>query len=275
MTAAPFIPTLPLVWRDNRVFVTPAAGCPAHCLFCYLPSLGQAIPRQPDSTDLAQHIVSDEHFVSGRRGTIVSLGCLSEALAPHSLDATLAFLEFCRGWQNPFQLATRWIVPSRFFDRFLGAAANLRLVLFHSMSTLTQASRFEPGTPAPDRRLAFLRQCSESGLTNVIYVKPFLPGITLRDVDDFCEIASRHVIRAFVVGPIYLDDGISASLARHVTIRRDPSLFALRRHPMDEVITSTPPAKDSEAAIFVARLRERGIPVYTHSTAPLPDILAQ
>lgn len=255
-----------LVWTTRRVFVSPALGCPASCAFCYLPSSGEAAPTHPSQHDLAEAIQNDTRFSEGINGTLISLGCLSECLAPHAIGPTFSFLEGCKKWHNPIQLATRWIVPQRLQSQFFDLARGCNLVLFHSMSTVTHASSFERGTAKIARRLEFLDVCADAGLRNVLYIKPFISGITGIDADEFVSIAKSYRLNAIVIGPLYLDTNILRALENVAPKGWNAGAFAMSTHPVGaDPMAPMHDLPNGELRSFVERLQGTGLPVHQHS----------
>src|ERR1035438_524159 len=143
----------PLIWIPERVFVSCSFGCPARCAFCYLPVV--AVDKPADSPvspeDLMEQILSNPRFKLGPSGTVLSLGCLAECLAPHAIKSTLRFLTALGHLKNPVQIATRWSPSLDELDELIYALQRLRSVVFHSM--VEWGGRvLESGTPPASQR---------------------------------------------------------------------------------------------------------------------------
>lgn len=258
-----------LVWAPSRVFVSPALGCPAYCRFCYLGSVGLQRPQKPrlGPEALLERIVKDDRFRPGPSGTVISLGCLSECLAPHSLPDTFEFLHAIRSLQNPVQLATRWTLDGGEFAMFENEFKAVSGILFHSM-TETGPKRLELGTPPWNERRRFMAAIAASGIPSVMYIKPFLPGYTSRFAADFIALARRLTIQHAVVGPVFSDSRIDVVLrSAGVTLARD-STYAQANFPVCDQ-----PPQDSDATPeveeFRARLVHGGLAVFSHSLESL------
>lgn len=247
------------------MFVSPALGCPAACAFCYLPSTNEAAPTNPPKHNLVDMIQKDRRFIKGPGGTLISLGCLSEPLAPHSIRATLSFLERAQKWRNPIQLATRWVVPQRLAADFLRVASGCDLVLFHSMSTVNRAREFERGTSPTAKRLEFFSACAKAGLRNILYIKPFISGVTTSDVKEFVRIIEQYRPMAIVVGPMYSNSNVLHNLAQLVPKGWNAGAFSTNSHPVGTNAHAAPPDVGDEASQFAERLRRTGVPVLRHS----------
>jgi DNA repair photolyase len=167
------------IWTEDRVFLAPSVGCPAKCRFCYLGS-DQALDRSAaDLTPeaLVGSLCENVAFRAGPEGTVISLGCLGEPLAPHAVTTTIRVLELLRDYDNPVQVATRWVLVGDDFLRFIQSTSVLNIAVYHSLSTVHGVSEIEVGTPRLENRREFMAACTERGIPSVLYIKPFLPGI--------------------------------------------------------------------------------------------------
>lgn len=256
-----------LVWGQRRVFVTPVLGCPAACEFCYLPETGESAPRKASphvATRLKEGIEGDSRFELGRKGTLISLGCLSESLAPHSLPTTLKFLDLLAGQDNPIQLATRWVVYKE-FGRFEQALKAAGVVLFHSITTISSQRQLERGTPSWDLRLKFLETCTASAIPSVLYIKPFLSGITAKDKRLFCELVRAYGVRHVVVGPLYAGPKVSQRLTVHLPKQWLVDSFRLSMLPVPGSTEPDEGSENGELRDFVESLKGSGAIMAHHS----------
>ncbi len=263
-----------VVWGDGRVFVTPAAGCPARCEFCYLAAVG--LDRPPAWVAPAQFVsprsvTTDRRFRPGREGTVISLGCLSECLARHAFARTLQFLEGVAGVQNPVQVATRWALQGHELSRLVLALKTCRGVVFHSLSEIGER-RLELGTPSWRRRLQFMRQLAAAGVPSVLYVKPYLPGRPLGFVERIAALAHELRTAHVVLGPTYVDRLTEARLRSHGIRLVAGHSYIQRGFP---VSGESPRESPVPAEVRTARraLENGGFRVFHHSIAALRDLM--
>jgi DNA repair photolyase len=223
-----------LVWSNGRVLITTASGCPAKCRFCYLDSCGVAKPQEPvfSAHAISHELIADVRFRQGPSGTLVSIGCLGEPLAPHAFNTTIELLELLRGMSNPVQLATRWILRGERLARFLRAAKGCSLSLFHSLSTIRDAHSIEVGTPSLANRKAFMKNCSSEGVPSILYIKPVLPGITVNSAEQFVKLMADVGIRHAVLGPLYTDELIVSQLDPVLGADWTKAVYGTRLHPV-------------------------------------------
>jgi DNA repair photolyase len=262
-----------VVWGHNRVFVAPVLGCPAKCAFCYLGSQSRPTtqPAKIGLSELVSAITAHEQFRDGKHGTVISLGCLSEALAPHSLCATLGFLEQLPRLGNPLQLATRWTLPPVEEQRFFSSFRSLGGVMFHSTTEINKRL-LESGTPNWKSRMLFISRAVDAGIPSVLYVKPVIPGYTSRFTDDFISICRDSGIKFAVLGPLYLD----ARIQENILLKRpsfDPAAAYIQStFPVGD--STEPPLKPTaEVNAIASKMRAAGLTVFYHSLQAIYTIL--
>lgn len=77
----------------QRIFVNPALGCPAECSYCYLPDqdleLGISLKSEVTAGDLIGLVRECGHFVPGRNGSLISVGCFTECWDASSKAVTV------------------------------------------------------------------------------------------------------------------------------------------------------------------------------------------
>jgi DNA repair photolyase len=252
-------------WDGNRVFVTTAFGCPARCQFCYLDTAGYAEARVPElsTTELLAGLLQTPRFHSGADGTLISVGCLGEPLAPHAAAATTALLESLAILGNPIQISTRWVIRDQTLSRFLAAAKLANASIFHSFSTIRHARAIEPGTPSIDLRRDFIMACAQVGLESILYIKPFLPSVTPQSLREFLHLSREAHIRYAVVGPLFAEEHIAQRLDRVLPSGWQDSQFGISSLPF----SSSPAefgADSPELAQFTESLERAGICVTRH-----------
>ena len=269
-------PASPLIWTNERVFVSPSFGCPARCVFCYLPEADADKQRDsgvaPDA--LADQLRSDSRFKAGVTGTVLSLGCLSEALAPHSITATLRFLAAMRGVSNPIQIATRWVPPDTHLRQLLHVLQDFRSVLFHSMVEWNEKT-FEIGTPAHHERERFIATLASAGICSTLFVKPFIIGHTPRFTASFIDLAGRYGIKHAVVGRLFVPTRTS-HIRQILESVSETSAFLQTEFPIGPNVKVQQRASEAEAPPAVLQMttafNQAGITVRNHSLDTIKDI---
>lgn len=161
-----------------------AAGCPAHCQYCYLagslagPPIVRAHVNLPEILDalpplLGQGQVTSRNPARAAEGTTFEASCYTDPLGiEHITGGLAAAIRFFGAWQAPVQL--------RFTTKY-DAVAPL-LALPHGRRTRIRfslnsraAARFEGGAPRMPQRLAALRQAAMAGYCIGLTVAPVMP----------------------------------------------------------------------------------------------------
>jgi hypothetical protein len=107
--------------------------------------------------------------------------------------------------------------------------------------------------------------CTERGIPSVLYIKPFLPGITVRSKDAFVALANRAHISHAVIGPFYVDRHILSKIVSVLPRNWLDNYFQAGAFPVGGV---SPDAgqDNSELAELEAFLKASGISVTHHGT---------
>jgi DNA repair photolyase len=222
-------------------------------------------------------MADDRRFEAGPAGTVISIGCLSEPLAPHSLNVTVAFLAAAKNSSNPIQVATRW-VPREHEGVVLHAALLAAgAVVFHSFSTLSRNKAIEAGTPRLEDRLAFVRDVAAAGIPSVLYIKPFILGITSNDAREFVELAVSCGIRNAVIGPLYESALIADALLSRSPERDASNIqeYRLTELPVSEEPQSWSGDLPSEVHELERALSLAGVRAFSHSRQALARVLQE
>jgi DNA repair photolyase len=267
----------PLIWTDERVFISPSIGCPARCPFCYLPEVDADKPRSASLSpeELADMLRSDLRFKAGHDGTVLSLGCLSEPLATHSIRLTTRFLEAVRGLTNPLQVATRWAPSEDEQTLLLDILQGFQSVVFHSMVEWGDRV-LEIGTPAPKERARFIDAVARADVRSVLYLKPFIAGHTPKFTARFIELAARYRIRHLVIGPLFL--GSNTTKMNHPMLQQEIQANGFLQEEFPVGLTPNQPlrgsdqAKVSAVAGMSAAFMSEGISVHNHSLQAIKEI---
>lgn len=185
----------------NRIFVNTDMGCEGNCTYCYLSSLGIEHGRKKINADQAIKLIEEsDYYVSGDKGSIISIGCYSECMDKGNISDTVALVKHFIKRGNFVQLATKKKIEKDFFEE-IGECDNIKrcLWIYVSIPTITNYSVMEKGTDPPYERIKNFDLCKEYNINCVLYIKPYLDEITNRDVIQYSELACKYNI-PIVVG---------------------------------------------------------------------------
>lgn len=105
---------------------------------------------------------------------------------------------------NQIQLATKKQIKLEELSKFQNFIQYLgQLIIFVSSATISQWSIFESETDELDKRFMTFEISKQLDIPTVLYMKPILKGITIKDIDLYKEIINKYNIRDVVVGSIF------------------------------------------------------------------------
>ena len=257
-----------VLWTEDRVFLAPTRGCPARCRFCYLTaeqSIGQSDPVHVLEKSVAI-LLQDATFCAGPDGPIISIGCLGEPFAPRTLlQPRFVFL-------NCFaNVVTQCRLPQdgRFQAMILTASSKQRPFWTLPSTTLYPTSIFFQRSREVllASRLVAVSCWLAPNITShrVLYIKPFLPGVTERSKEALVALAKSTHISHAVVGPLFVNEQILTHISSFLPANWRDNYFRQDTHPVG--IHSRDFGEDSpELILLEACLRASGISVTHHGT---------
>ena len=161
-----------------------AAGCPAHCQYCYLagslagPPIIRAYANLPEilaelAPLLGQGQVTSQDAARAGEGTTFEASCYTDPLGIEHITGALAeTIRHFGAWEAPVQL--------RFTTKYDGVAPLLGLP--HGRRTRIRfsvnaagAERFEGGAPRMAQRLSAMRQMALAGYRIGLTIAPIMP----------------------------------------------------------------------------------------------------
>ncbi len=244
-------------------------GCSYGCLYCYVPDMGFPMKPKPyplTGLQLVYALASNPYFVPGSYGTLLAFGSVTEPFLPETVGKALEYLRETSRWLgNPQQISTKSVLEDNLLKEFLDAAEE-RISVLISISTLRLANKLEPAAPNPAERFGFMRRLSEALRHVSLFLRPIIPGVTDRELDDILKAAAEAGAKAVIPGSLRVTPGILRRLKASRIVPVDELLRRLPRSPRgprDQV-----PLKMSDLKQLVARRAKRyGLHVLPSSCA--------
>ena len=81
-----------------------------------------------------------------------------------------------------------------------------QLVIFVSSATISQWNKIEKGTDSLNKRFNTFEISNQLGIPTVLYMKPVLNGITIKDIDLYKDVIKKYGIKDVVVGSIFSEE---------------------------------------------------------------------
>lgn len=230
---------------ERRIFVNTDMGCKANCQYCYLPALDIVHgKRRIDANQAIELVESQAYYKSGEKGSIISIGCYSECMDKNNIRDTISLVKYFAGKGNYVQLATKKKIEKCFFEETIkDTNIEKHLWVYVSLPIITNYHLMERGTDSPSERIENFDLCKQYNINSVLYIKPYIDGITNLDIVHYSKIVNQYNISA-VVG-----SRLSTRCMGKETLVGEERLFEYNVENMD---------------IFIHQLRKE-TKVYTHS----------
>lgn len=224
---------------NNRVFINSCLGCTGGCTYCYLSKSGYDNKSKKD-VKKANMILKelDESDLEITEKTLITLGCFSECWDEQNKPETLQLLRHFLKKGNQVQLSTKKEITTEEVEELQNLIKySGQLVVFISSASISDWSRIEPNTDCPQKRFKTFGNLKKLGIPVILYMKPILQGITIKDVDSYKEFIKTYGIKDVVVGSIFTE----RENAETVHFSNDNKLFynpvsdevSIRRHLME------------------------------------------
>ena len=135
---------------------------------------------------------------------LITLGCFSECWDNNNKPETLKLIQYFLKRGNQIQLSTKKEIKTEEFFQLKNLIQYLgQLVVFVSSASIRQWNTIERGTDSPNKRFNTFELSRQLDIPTVLYMKPVLKGITIKDIDLYKEVISKYDIKDVVVGSIF------------------------------------------------------------------------
>ena len=198
--------------EKERLFINTSLGCTANCAYFYLPTLKYSKGKKLDNYVTAEKILKDlgnyKELEFGRDGTLISFGCYSECWDERNKKETIKLIKYFLEKGNKIQLSTKKYIDYKELTdiskliKFYG-----QLTIFISSATISYSDVLENNTTPPEERFKSFLITKELNIPTILYIKPVLYNITIKDIDLYKEVIKKYNIKDVVVGSIIKTNG--------------------------------------------------------------------
>ena len=195
-----------LFGNDKRIFINLSLGCKARCEYCYVNKLcSNEIVHSKISTDeLLERLAGMDVFRPGKDGTILSFGCYGECWIKEDIPDMKYLIKEIAKAGNKMQISTKKKIELediKDIDECLQYEG--QLCIYISIPTITEYNQYEPGTDAVEDRIKNFELISSiKKIKFVLYIRPVLKDVTIKDIDKYKNIIMKYQIPC-VVGDRY------------------------------------------------------------------------
>lgn len=194
--------------RDGkRLFINTCLGCLGKCSYCYLPKMGYSNKEKSQkmsAKNIIDYLEKSDYKLSS--DTLITLGCFSECFDKDNKKDTLELIKYFLSRGNQVQLSTKKFISKKDISEIIPLIKYLgQFVIFISISTISYHDEYECNTtPIHERFKSF--DLLKDNIPVVLYIKPVLENITIKDVTLFNEYIDKYNITDIVVGSIFTEN---------------------------------------------------------------------
>lgn len=188
----------------KRIFVNTCLGCNGQCVYCYLPKMGYDNKNVSLDVKKAEDLISQIEALGITKDTLITLGCFSECWDDNNKPETRKLLEYFLKRGNQIQLSTKKEIKPEEIEQYKELVKYKgQFVIFISSATISRWREIETNTASPDRRFRIFDLPKDWKIPTVLYMKPVLKNITMKDIELYEDIMRIHDIKDVVVGSIF------------------------------------------------------------------------
>lgn len=190
---------------NNRVFLNTSLGCLGGCCYCYLSKIGYEDPNK-NKTVTAEYILEllDKSNLKITNKTLITIGCYSECWDKNNKPETIKLIKHFLKLGNQVQLSTKKQVTKEDLNEIIPLIKYYgQLVIFISCATINMHDYIEKNTTPIKERFSSFKELSPLNVVSVLYIKPILKNITIKDLEIFKDYIKSYNIKDVVVGSIF------------------------------------------------------------------------
>ena len=193
---------------SNRIFINTSLGCNGQCEYCYLPKMGYSNSSNNIKTIFAQDILDciKLNKIPINKKTLISIGCYSECWDDYNKKETINLIKHFLKKGNQIQLSTKKEIIEEELSEIVPLIKYFgQLVIFVSSSTISKQELIEKNTTPIMNRFNNFLLLNSLNIPIVLYMKPVLKDITIKDLDLYKDYIKKYSIKYVVVGSIFTD----------------------------------------------------------------------
>lgn len=192
---------------EKRLFINTCLGCTGECTYCYLPKIGYNNKEKLNKTISTEEIIAflKESNYNLSTSTLITLGCFSECWDETNKAETTKLIKYFLSKGNQVQLSTKKQICKEEISDILPLIKYYgQFIIFVSSSTISMHDKIEKNTEKIENRFKTF-ELKNQNIPVVLYLKPILKDITIKDKDSYKMYIEKYKISYVVVGSIYTD----------------------------------------------------------------------
>ncbi len=200
--------------RHCGITIHTGVGCSYGCVYCYIWDMG--FPGRPkpyplSALQIAYAIALNPYVVPGY--TFAAYGSVTEPFLEETRDKAIEYIRTVYNYLAlPSQVSTKSIITKE-LARELSRTDPYLSVLISVTGIGKNARRLEPRAPDPLERIESARILAGTTVTPTLFIRPIIPGITDKEIDEILEAAKRAKVKTIVLGTLRVTSGIVKRLS--------------------------------------------------------------
>ncbi len=198
-----------LYYTNGRLFINNVLGCASNCSYCYLDEIGLAkgkILKEINANDIIFMLEENSESLWYPISTIVSFGCYSDPWAKLSRKNTIDIIKYLDENNYKITLSTKQYINTSDLNELIEIKNKNNLVFLISMPITTDILSHEKGTSSLRLRIKSIENLVTAGFKSAIYVKPFIPGVTIQGLPIIKNIMIDYDVPV-VLGKLFTTNG--------------------------------------------------------------------
>lgn len=193
--------------NKKRIFVNTCLGCNSGCSYCYLGKLGYGNQTTTLEIRKAEELIKQIEKIGISDDTLITLGCFSECWDDNNKSETIKLIKYFLQKGNQIQLATKKEINYEELENISKLIQYAgQLLIFISSATISNWESIERGTDSPEKRFRTFQISKKLNIPTILYMKPILKGITIKDVELYKDVIKQYGIKDVVVGSIFSEE---------------------------------------------------------------------
>lgn len=191
---------------NKRIFINTSLGCCSKCSYCYLPEVGFRNDLNNYKVLSFEEIIDllDKSNVDINKDTLITLGCYSECFDENNKKETIKLVKYFLKKGNQVQLSTkRQIFDEDVKEIISDITYSGQLIIFVSSATISMQKTIEKKTTSIEKRFENFSLYNKFNIPIVLYMKPVLKNITIKDLNLYKEYIKKYNIKDVVVGSVF------------------------------------------------------------------------
>ncbi len=233
--------------RPCGITIHTGIGCSYRCSYCYIYDMGFPATVEPyplTHLEIVYALARNPYVVPGY--TLAAYGSVTEPFLNETRNLALEYIENIYRWLGLMsQISTKGLVDTEIIRRIKSAEPNMSILI--TIVTIDRCRDLEPYAPSPIDRILYASQASKQGLHVSLFIRPIIPTVTDREIENILRIAIENNISNIVLGSLR----VTQTIIDRLWIRGINIDEILRRMPRK------PSRKDEQIAIESRDLKEK------------------